>query len=177
MSQQEKPLVNRVAQSGLITLNLENYYPESPIQEFDIKPYLFKELLLKEKEFRAAMKDHDWSQYEGAHLVTFCSSNAIVPVWAYMLIASYAAPYAQSIFQGTKEAFLSFWYQQELAQLKVDQYAGQRLVIKGCSDKPVPPSAYTELTRLLQPLAKSIMYGEPCSTVPIYKQPRDWKRN
>jgi hypothetical protein len=168
----EKPLVNRVKASSLITLDLEKYYPEADLAHFDIKDYLFKELLLKEKDFRAALKEHDWSQYEGKTLLVYCSSDAIVPIWAYMLVASHATPHATSIFQGTEEAFLDSAYADIIKKLDDSQFEDQRIVIKGCSDKKVPLSAYLNLTKKLRPLAKSIMFGEPCSTVPIYKKPK-----
>ncbi|MCB0640091.1 MAG: DUF2480 family protein [Phaeodactylibacter sp.] len=173
---EEQPLVNRVANSGLITLNLEDFYPKAPIAHFDLKDYLFMELILKEKDFRAALQEHDWSQYDGQNLLVYCSTDAIIPVWAYMLVATYATPYAASIFQGTQEAFLVNAYQQALSSIQGSDYAEKRVVIKGCSDKPVPPAAYLELTRILQPYAQSIMYGEPCSTVPIFKRPRVIKK-
>jgi hypothetical protein len=166
----DKPLVNRVAASGLITLNLEDFFPPEELVTFDLKGYLFMELILKEKDFRAALAEHDWQQYEGKNLAVFCSADAIIPVWAYMLVAAYAAPYAKNIFQGTAEEFYKMAFQRALDGVDEKKYEDQRIVIKGCSDKPVPPSAYVELTRKLQPYAKSIMYGEPCSTVPIFKK-------
>lgn len=169
---EEQPLVNRVANSGLITLNLEDFYPKAPIVHFDLKDYLFMELILKEKDFRAALNEHDWTQYEGKHLLVYCSTDAIIPVWAFMLVAAHATPYAAGIFQGTQEAFLISAYKQALAAVNGADYREKRVVIKGCSNKPVPPAAYLELTRILQPYAQSIMYGEPCSTVPIFKRPR-----
>ncbi len=169
---QEKPLVNRVAKSGLITIKLEEHLPTAPLAELDLKDYLFKELLLREKDFREAMQAHDWQQYEGKTLLVFCSSDAIIPIWAYMLVAAYAAPYAADIFQGTAEAYFETALHRYLAQLDPEQYQDQRIVIKGCSDQPVPLNAYVELTRKLRPYARSIMFGEPCSTVPIYKRPR-----
>lgn len=168
----EKPLVNRVAASSLITLDLEKYYPEVELAHFDIKDYLFKELLLREKDFREALKEHDWTQYEGKTLLVYCSSDAIIPIWAYMLIASYATPYVKDLFQGTEAAFLELAYMDIIKNLDDRQFEDQRIVIKGCSDKKVPLSAYLNLTQKLRPLAKSIMFGEPCSTVPIYKKPR-----
>ena len=163
-------LVNRVASSGLITLKLEDFFPKAEIAEFDLKPFLFMELILKEKDFREAMKAHDWSQYTGKNLVVFCSADAIIPVWAYMLVAVHAAPYAVEVFQGDAENFLKSHFEKVIANLDISAYQQQRIVVKGCSDKPVPPSAYLSLTRRLQPVAQSIMYGEPCSTVPIYKK-------
>lgn len=167
-----KPLVNKVANSSLITINLEDFYPKEAILEFDIKPYLFKEIILKEKDFRLSLKEIDWSIYEGKILTIFCSSDAIIPVWAYMLISANVAPYASLIYQGTKTEFLSSFYQQTIEEMEFDKFAQQRIVVKGCSNKPVPASAYALITAKLQPYAQSIMYGEPCSTVPIFKRPR-----
>lgn len=167
---ESKPLINRVAKSGLITLNLEDFFPEGEIAIFDIKDYLFRELILKEKDFRQALKELDWAQYTNKHLLIICSTDAIIPVWAYMLITVNATPYAKSIFQGTTEEFYKKKYADILGKINISQYENQLLVIKGCSDKPVPPAAYVELVQLLQPVARSIMYGEPCSTVPIYKK-------
>ncbi len=169
----DKPLVNRVAASGLITLKLEDFFPKEELVTFDLKDYLFMELILKEKDFRVALVEHDWQQYEGKNLVVFCSADAIIPVWAYMLVTVYAAPFAKNIFQGTADEFYKMVFQQALATIDEKEYEDKRIVIKGCSNKPVPPSAYVELTRKLQPYAKSIMYGEPCSTVPIYKKKRE----
>ena len=168
----EKPLINKVARSGLKTINLEKFFPNVQLASFDLKDYLFMELILKEKDFRTALKEHDWTQYEGKVLCVFCSTDAIIPTWAYMLVTSYATPYADKVVQCDKETFIKLAYQEILGNLDVSQYTDQRIVIKGCSNKPVPVSAYVELTRLLRPIAKSIMYGEPCSTVPIYKKPR-----
>ena len=167
---EEKTLVNRVAASGLITIKLEEYFPEADIAEFDLKPLLFKELLLREKDFREAVKEHDWDQYQGKTLLVYCSSEAIIPVWAYMLIASYAAPYAADLFQGDRESYYRLAFRRILDGFDPKRYEGERIVIKGCSDKPVPASAFMELTAKLRPYARSIMYGEPCSTVPIYKK-------
>ena len=166
----DKPLVNRVANSTLITINLENYFPKTPIKIFDLKDYLFMELILKEKDFRAALKEHDWTQYEGKVLCVHCSTDAILPTWAFMLVTVYAAPFAENIVQSTKEEYLKLAYQTALSELNPADYKDKRIVIKGCSNKPVPTSAYVELTRKLQPHVKSIMFGEPCSTVPIYKK-------
>jgi len=165
-----KPLVNRVAASSLETINLEQFFPQEAIVIFDIKDYLFKELILKEKDFRTALKAHDWTQYKDKTLLIDCSTNAIIPIWSYMLVTAYASAYTEQIFQGTKDAYLQTAYSKSLQNTDWSIYKGKPVVIKGCSDKPVPPSAYMELTRLLQPFARSIMYGEPCSTVPIYKQ-------
>lgn len=166
----ETPLVNRVANSGIITINLEDFYPQEEMVMFDLKDYLFKELILKEKDFRASLKDYPWQDLDGKILLNYCSTDAIIPVWAYMLIASYASPYASDIYQGTTEEYLKNHYKTVLSKLDINSYENQRIVIKGCSNKPVPPSAYADITGKLQPIVRSIMYGEPCSTVPIYKR-------
>lgn len=173
MNPSDKPLVNRVANSGLITLNLEDFFPQEELVVFDLKDYLFMEMILKEKDFRAALKEHDWSAYEGKSIALYCSVDAIIPVWAYMLVAAYASPFAHAIFQGDVDTFHRVSFQKALDAIDGKDYEGKRIVIKGCSNKPVPPSAYVELTRKLQPFAQSIMYGEPCSTVPIFKRPRN----
>lgn len=173
MQTTEQPLVNRVAASGLITFRLEEYFPQGEVAAFDLKDHLFMGLILKEKDFREALKNHDWEQYRGQNLVVFCSADAIIPTWAYMLVTVYAAPFALDVFQGTKEEFYKHAFQKALDQVDVAQFEGQRVVVKGCSDLPVPPAAYVELTRKLQPHALSIMFGEPCSTVPIYKKPKN----
>lgn len=166
----DKPLVNKIAASGLITLNLEDFLPKVSFVELDLKDYLFHGLILKEKDFRTALKELDWSQFDQKTLLVYCSTDAIIPMWAYMLVAAYATPFAADIFQGSKEEYLKFSLNQGLDQIDYSQYEGQRLVIKGCGDEPVPAAAYLEITRRLQPIAQSIMYGEPCSTVPIYKR-------
>lgn len=166
----DKPLVNRVANSGIITINLEDYFPKAELVVFDIKDFLFKGLILREKDFRAALKEYDWESLKGKILFYYCSSDAIIPVWAYMLIASYANHYASQMYQGTQDEFLKTHYTGVIEHLQIDDYENQRIVIKGCSSKPVPPSAYADLTAKLQPIVRSIMYGEPCSTVPIYKR-------
>ena len=173
---EQKPLVNRVANSGLITINLEDFFPKEEVVVFDIKDYLFMELILKEKDFRAALKEHDWSQYEGKVLLVYCSTDAIIPVWAYMLVSAYATPFAADIFQGDAETYYKLHFSKTIDAINPEAYDQKRIVIKGCSDKPVPPAAYLKLTSKLQPFAQSIMYGEPCSTVPIFKRPRIVKK-
>lgn len=168
----EKVLVNRVANSNLITINLENFFPKEQIVSFDIKDFLFQGLILKEKDFRMALKEYDWIQFSDAILCIHCSNDAIIPTWAYMLIATYTEGIAHRIFQGTEQEFLNHYYHQLISSMAPSSYEDERIVIKGCSDKPVPAGAYMSLTALLKPVARSIMYGEPCSTVPIYKKPR-----
>ena len=169
----EKPLINRVANSRISTIDLETLYPSGEIIPFDLKEFLYMELILKEKDFREALKAHDWEQYTGKNLAVFCSTDAIIPMWAYMLIATYATPFVSDMALCTPENFVEVAFQKKLNALNTSDYEGARIVIKGCSDKPVPASAYLEITRRLQPLAQSIMFGEPCSTVPVYKKPRD----
>lgn len=169
----DKPLVNRVAQSKLITLDLEKYYPETPFYALDLKDYLFKELILREKDFRDAMASFDTSVVTGQVVGVFCSTDAIIPTWAYMLAAVTLAPHAVDIIYGNEEDFLKLHFKEVAnTQLKPIIKEDGMYVLKGCSKKEVPISAYVEVSKLLQPLAKSIMFGEPCSTVPIYKKPR-----
>lgn len=163
-------IVNKVAQSGLITINLEQYYPEGGVHPFDLKPFLFKELILKEKDFRADLAAHDWSAYDGKVVTVYCSSDAIIPQWAYMLVSVYLQPHATQIYFGDPSVALGKYYQQVVDGMDVSPYEGRRIVIKGCSDKPVPSDAYMALTSRLRPVALSIMYGEPCSTVPLFKR-------
>lgn len=169
---QEAPLINRVANSGIVTINLENYYPKQDIVSFDLKEYLFKGLILKEKDFRTGLKELDTSLYADKTVLIVCSTDAIIPVWAYMLAASVLRPVAHDIFLGSKVQYLDFHFRRTLDALDMKEYDEKRIVIKGCSDRPVPPSAYAHLTALLQDHAQSIMYGEPCSTVPVFKRPR-----
>jgi hypothetical protein len=166
----EEPLVNRVANSGLITLNLEDYFPPQPIVSFDIKDYLFMGLMLREKDFRAALAEHDWTAYQHKILVVHCSADAIVPYWAYMLVGICAAPFAHHVLQTTPELALERLYDTAIAAIPIEEYRDKRIVIKGCGQKPVPISAYLALAHRLTPVAKSIMYGEPCSTVPLFKK-------
>jgi Protein of unknown function (DUF2480) len=168
-----QPLVNRVANSRLVTIDLEHFYPEGAVVPFDLKSYLFMELILKEKDFREALKAHDWTQYSGKNLAVFCSTDAIIPMWAYMLVATYATPYVQDLALCTPENFVETAFFKKINALDMQAYAGERIVVKGCSDKPVPASAYLEITRRLQPVAQSILFGEPCSTVPVYKKGRE----
>jgi len=165
-------IVNKVAKSGLVTIDLETFYPEGERVLFDIKDCLWQELALREKDFRAFVKEHDWSNYQDQFVALHCSVDAIVPHWAYMLLATALQPYAKRVVYGQIEQLESALFFEALAQVKAEEYQDARVVIKGCSKLPVPVSAYVELTRLLRPHARSIMYGEPCSTVPLYKKPK-----
>lgn len=163
-------IINKVAESGLITLDLEAYYPKEEIVVFDLKPYLFMELILKEKEFRQAMQEHDWSQYKEKIVAVHCSADAIIPMWAYMLVASYLQPLADNIIVGTEEDARRQLFLRNINAIDTGPFNDQRIVIKGCGDLPIGEYAYLEITKRLRPVAKTIMYGEPCSTVPVYKR-------
>ncbi|MBC6492836.1 DUF2480 family protein [Flavihumibacter stibioxidans] len=163
-------IVNKVADSGLISLDLENYYPKDVIEVFDLKDFLFMGLILKEKDFREAMKQHDWSQYQDKYVTVTCSADAVIPVWAYMLVASNLQPFTRDMYLGTTEEFHKQLFLRNLRQIDPRQFTDQRVVVKGCGDTPIGEFAYLEITRLLLPVAKTIMYGEPCSTVPVFKK-------
>jgi hypothetical protein len=161
---------NKVAGSGLITLNLEDYFDKTPRAELDIKPWLFREMILKEKDFREYVKQHNWEQYAGKHVAVYCSTDAIIPTWAYMLIAIQLQPLAKRIVFGTTETLNTLLYEEAINAIDFAQFTDKRMIVKGCSDVPVPVQAYVEVTRRLMPFAKSIMYGEACSNVPLFKK-------
>jgi hypothetical protein len=165
-------IINKVAQSGLITIDLEDWWTPGERVSFDIAPWLVEGLLLREKDFRDQVSTHPWQEYAGKHVAVFCTTDAIIPRWAWMLITTALTPYATTIVSGSFDALEVELYRKKIQALDPDEYRGQRVVIKGCSHKPVPTQAYVELTRLLQPLVQSILYGEPCSTVPVYKRPK-----
>lgn len=165
-------IVNRVAQSALVTLDLEDYYPVGPRKTLDIKDWLFEGIILKEKEFRQFVAEHNWSQYEGAYVAIGCSTEAIVPGWAYMLISSRISPYSKSVVKGDLEDLETAIFQKVIADLDVSQFRDKPVIIKGCTNKPIPENAYLWATEKIQKLAKSVMYGEACSSVPIYKRNR-----
>ncbi len=165
-------IVNKVAESGIVTLDLANYLPVyEDVVTFDIKPFLFREMILKEKDFRDAMKTHDWEQYKDKNVAIYCSADAIVPVWAYMLIAAYLQPFAAGMYFGSAEELYKKLVTDAINTIDITEYTDKRVVLKGCGDKAVPEIAYVAATEKLRPVVKSLMYGEPCSTVPIYKQP------
>lgn len=166
----QENIVNRVAQSGLISLDPAELYPAGERIVYDIKENLFHGLMLREKDFREFIKQHDWTQYQGKHVAITCSSDAIVPTWAYMLLGNKMAPFASTIVFGNLELLETVLFDRAVNKLDVEKYRDERIVIKGCGDIPVPVSAYVDMTAKLTGVAKSIMYGEPCSTVPIYKR-------
>ncbi len=161
---------NKVAESGLITIDLEQYYPQEDPLVFDLKNFLFREMLLREKDFREAMEQHDWTVYQNKHVAVCCSSEAIIPMWAYMLVASKLSPVASRITVGNLDSAIREAFLNRLQQLDASQYADKRVIIKGCGEKEIPPYAYLAITEHLMPYVKSLMYGEPCSTVPVYKK-------
>lgn len=167
---QEDVIINRVANSGLLTIDLEEYLPKSPIKTFDLKEHLFRGLILKEKDFREALKNWDWEQYRDSYLTIICSTDAIIPMWAYMLVTAYAEPMTKDIFVGTTEEMHKHVFLKNIATINPEVYTDQRVIIKGCGDHPIDAAAYAAITRLLRPVVKSIMYGEACSNVPIYKK-------
>lgn len=166
----DETIVNKVSESGLITLDLEEFYPKEETTLFDMKDYLFMGLILKEKDFREAMKGLDLIPYTGKDIAITCTADAVIPMWAYMLAASYLQPVAKEIVFGDKDLVRQTLLLNNISNIDPEAYRDKRVVIKGCGEQPIPESAYISATNLLRPLAKSIMYGEPCSTVPIYKK-------
>lgn len=165
-------IVNKVAESGVITLDLVKYLPqENEFAAFDLKPFLFREMILKEKDYRAALQAHDWQQYKDKRVVIFCSVDAIIPIWAYMLATSYLQPFASDVYFGSMEELKKETILKSINATDINEYTDKRVVIKGCGDTPIPDYAYVAITNLLRPVVKSLMYGEPCSTVPVYKKP------
>ena len=163
-------IVNRVANSKLVVVDLEDCYPVGKRMLFDIKDWLFEGLVLREKEFRAQVNTHDWSQYQDTYVALTCSTDAIVPAWAYMLLTIHLEPYAKKILIGDLEQLEGSIYQTIIEHLDVAPFKDKPLIIKGCSNKPVPANAYILLSQKLKPIAKSIMYGEACSSVPLFKK-------
>ena len=163
-------IINKVAESGLVSLDLETYFPRETIETFDLRNYLFMELILKEKDFREAMKQLDCSQYQDKYVAITCSADAVIPVWAYMLVAAALQPFARGIFLGTAEEYHKKLFIERLHQIDTQEFLDKRVVVKGCGETPIGDFAYLEITSLLRPVAKTIMYGEPCSTVPVFKR-------
>lgn len=166
----QMPIVNRVARSPLVTIDLSDYYPEGERRQIDIAPQLYQGLILREKDFRAFIREHNWSQYQACHVAVWCSQEAIVPTWAYMLIATALAPYARHITYGLLDDLERELWFASLEQIRPEDYQDKKVVVKGCSHKPIPHYVFTILSRKLAPYVQSLMYGEPCSTVPILKK-------
>ena len=168
----EEVFVNKVTESGLVTIDLETFYPAEDTAVFDLKDHLFMGLILKEKDFRDDLKNTDWNKYKGKNVCITCSQDAVIPVWAYMLAAAYLQPVAHEVLFGNEEFMHRTLFLKNLSGLKPFEFTDKRVVIKGCGDKSISETAYVEITKILLPVVKSIMYGEPCSTVPIYKKPK-----
>ena len=164
----EGPIINKVEESGLLQFDLEELYQPGERILFDLKPWLFQELILKEKDFREQIKDHDWSQYKNKFVAITCTADAIVPTWAYMLVVTQLEPIAKTIVFGSPALLEEQLFREAISKLDPERFKNQKVVIKGCGDH-VPVSAYVEFTNFLRPLVRSIMYGEPCSTVLVYK--------
>lgn len=163
-------LVNRVSLSPLLTLDLEEYYPKDEIVVFDLKPHLFMELILKEKDFRTDLQNIDWSEYQDKVVAVTCTADAVIPVWAYMLVASYLQPVAKDIIFGDKTLAQQQLFIKRIDAINMSEFIDKRVVVKGCGEVPIGEFAYLEITKKLRPVAKSIMYGEACSSVPIFKK-------
>ena len=162
-------IVNKVANSGLITIDLEDWYPENVVT-IDMAQFLFHGLILKAKEFREAIKTTNWQSYQNKFVSIICTADAIVPTWAFMLISINLQPFAKKIAFGSEDKMIEEFYTEKINSLDLSEYADKRIIIKGCSKKNVPVSAHVKLAAQLQPVVKSLMFGEPCSTVPLYKK-------
>lgn len=169
----QNEIVNRVASSGLISFDLEDYYDKGDRVLYDIKDNLFQGMILREKDFREFIKNYDWSVYKDKNVAITCTADAIVPTWAYMLLVSRIEPYARKVIFGDLNDLEQSLFQEALGKIDLTQFKDAKVVVKGCGNFPVPPFAYAEITRLLRPVAANIMYGEPCSTVPVYKKPKE----
>lgn len=163
-------IVNRVANSKLVTFDLEDHYPQGERVLFDIKDWLLEGFVLREKDFREAAKAHDWSAYKDKFIALHCSSDAIIPGWAYMLLTTYLSPFAKKIVVGDLDTLNSILYTEVIEKLDIAPYVDKPVIVKGCSNKPVPQNAYLQLIQKLQPVVKSLMYGEACSSVPLFKK-------
>jgi len=163
-------IINKVAASPLLSLDLEEYYPKEEVVLFDLKPFLFMELILKEKDFRAALQNLDWTVYQDKIVAVTCSADAIIPVWAYMLVVSYLEPFAKEVVLGDEKKAVEQILLKKIQAINIEEFTDKRIVVKGCGELPIGEFAYMEITKRLRPVAKSIMYGEPCSTVPIFKK-------
>jgi hypothetical protein len=163
-------ILNKVEQSGLVPIDLEAFYPNGQRVVFDLTAWLYEGVILREKDFRERAKNHDWAQYTNKHVAITCTADAIVPLWAFMLLSSQLQPFAATVVHGDLEKLESVLYRQFMDGHNFSQYADKRLIIKGCSKKPVPTDAFVEFVKRAQPFAKSILFGEPCSTVPVFKK-------
>ncbi len=166
----KKEIVNRVAKSPLVTIDLEELYPSGSRIAFDIAPWLVEGIVLREKEFRIKVENHQWDIYTNKYISIYCSTDAIIPAWAFMLITTKLTPHANSIVIGTQKELETVLFFELISYLNIEEYKNKSVIIKGCAEKPIPPAAYGFLISKLQPVAKSILYGEACSSVPLYKR-------
>lgn len=169
---QTEEIVNRVATSGIISFDLEELFHPGERVLYDLKDNLYMGMILREKDFREFLKTNDWSQYKDKNVAIICSEDAIVPTWAYMLLTIHLQPFANTVVFGDLNALESKLFSDAIAKINPEDFRGSKVVVKGCSKLPVPISAYVEITNLLKPVAQSLMFGEPCSTVPLYKKPK-----
>lgn len=166
-----KPIVNRVEQSGLITLDLENYFPSpEEIVAIDLKKFLFKELILREAEFRDVVKNSDWKKYEGKYVVLYCSTNAIIPMWAYMVLSAQLTPVVKDVACSSPEHAAEIFLYRNIAKLNMEDFKNQRVIVKGCGDRKIPEAAFVQIAEQLTRVVRSLMYGEACSSVPVFKK-------
>ncbi len=163
-------IANRVASSQLVNIDLEDFYPEGERVLFDIKDWLFAGQILKEKDFRGSVKDHDWTAYQNKFVALICSADAVIPSWAYLLITVELSPFAKKIVVGNFDVLEISIFQEIINQIPIEKYINKPIIIKGCSDRSIPETAYTQLISKLLPITKSIMYGEACSNVPLFKR-------
>lgn len=168
----DKIIENKVALSGIITLNPSEFI-DNDILQLDLKPFLFMELVLKEKDFRQELKEKNWEEYRGKNVAIFCSNDAIIPNWAFMLLSTHLISVHAIPHFGNVETVQRKLLHSQIENINLEGYVGKRIVIKGCGEGALWIEAYVELTKKLQPIAQSIMYGEPCSTVPIYKMKKN----
>jgi hypothetical protein len=166
----QNTIVNKVAQSGLITFDLATLKAKGEMIEMDMKDYLFHGLILREKDFREFIKSHDWTQYKDKNIAITCSTDAIIPTWAYMLLANRLEPYANEVIFGDLQTLETILYREAISKLDMSQFQDERVIIKGCGDIHIPESAFIYFTTRLTKVVKSIMYGEACSSVPVYKR-------
>ena len=163
---------NKVAESALITFDLEKYYDQGERVVFDIKDQLFQEMVLREKDFRAFVKTNDWSVFKGKNVAIICSADAIVPTWAYMLLATALGTSAKNFVFGDLDCLENYLFQKALSKIDLAEFEDQKVIIKGCGNLPVPEFAYVEISKLFLPVVSSLMYGEACSAVPLFKRPK-----
>ena len=169
-----KPIVNKVAQKAIVSLDLEDYFPrQEEIVSVDLKQFLFKGLILREADFREAVKNSDWSIYQNKLVVIYCSTNAIIPMWAYMVVSAELSAFAKYIACSSPEHVTEIFLYRNLARLNMEEFKNQRVIVKGCGDRKVPEAAFVQIAEQLSKTARVIMFGEACSHVPVFKKSMD----